>query len=229
MRSQIFLVLLYTICLTLADLQAPIADNENHINQDRKASSNAIDDDDNSKSNSDKSKTDDETDTIIDSNDESTIASLLAEELVYHGAAIKIIKAPDLSQEKEAQKMTEMLSTLVNSHAKLIKKLEDEIEEMDGSIASLGATAPEQVQTQEEIELETIYEAAMKILNRTRSDKADGFALLKQAADKGHPKSQAMIAWAQLMGNYVDMNFDEAKNTFLKLAETGLPDAHMVR
>lgn len=124
--------------------------------------------------------------------------------------------------------MTEMLSTLVNSHAKLIKKLEDEIEEMDGSIASLGEQ-PEEVQTQEELELDMLYESAMKILNRTRSDKAEGIALLKQAADKGHSKAQAKIAWAQLMGNHVEMDFAAARETFLNLAETGLPDAHMVR
>lgn len=224
MRSQTILLLLYTFCVTFADLQAPLADQENvkNINQDRK--SNAVDDDSSDKG---YSKTDDENDAIIEPNEEDTIAKLLAEELVYHGNAIKIIKAPDLSQEKEAQKMSEMLSTLVNSHAKLIKKLEDEIEEMDGSIASLGSE-PEHDLTQEDIELESIYENAMKILNRTRSDKADGFALLKRAADQGHAKSQAMIAWAQLMGNHVDMNFEEAKKTFLKLADTGLADAHMV-
>lgn len=224
MRSQTILLLLYTFCVTFADLQAPLSDQENvkNINHDRK--SNTVDDDNSDKG---KSKSDDDNDGIIEPNEEDTIAKLLAEELVYHGNAIKIIKAPDLSQEKEAQKMSEMLSTLVNSHAKLIKKLEDEIEEIDGSIASLG-TEPEQVLTQEDMELESIYENAMKILNRTRSDKADGFALLKKAADKGHSKSQAMIAWAQLMGNHVEMDFGEAKKTFLKLADTGLAEAHMV-
>lgn len=224
MRTQTILLLLYTFCVTFADLQAPLADQQNvkSINQDRKSS--AIGDDNSDKGNS---KTDDDNDAIIEPNEEDTISRLMAEELVYHGNAIKIIKAPDLSQEKEAQKMSEMLSTLVNSHAKLIKKLEDEIEEMDGSIASLGIE-PEQVLTQDDIELESIYEDAMKILNRTRSDKAEGFALLKRAADQGHAKSQAMISWAQLMGNHVDMNFEEAKKTFLQLADTGFADAHMV-
>lgn len=149
---------------------------------------------------------------------------MLADPIV--SSAIRIIKAPDFSQEKE-QKMTEMFSTLVNSHEKLIQKLKDEIDEIDGSIASLG-DVPETVQTQEDLELEGIYEAAMKILNRTRSDKSEGFALLRQAADRGHAKSRAKIAWAQLLGSHTDMNFDEAKKTFVELAEDGLPDAHMV-
>lgn len=161
--------------------------------------------------------------------DENSLASLLAEDFALQGSAIKIIKSPDLSQDTEAQKVTEMLSTLVNSHAKLIKKLEDEIEEIDGSLASLkNVDEPEPILTPEQIELENMYEAAMKILNKTRSDKAGGFAMLKQAADKGHLKAQAKIAWAQLMGNPIDMNFEQAKNTFLQLADAGLSDAHMV-
>lgn len=170
-----------------------------------------------------------EVDDSDESIDENSLASLLAEEFALQGSAIKIIKSPDLSQDSDAQKVTEMLSTLVNSHAKLIKKLEDEIEEIDGSLASLKSVEePEPILTAEQIELENLYEAAMKILNKTRSDKTGGFALLKEAADKGHLNAQAKIAWAQLMGNPIEMNFEEAKNTFLKLADAGLPDAHMV-
>lgn len=227
MRSKlIFLVIAYMLCIISAELQGPPSDSGDLKNSFKDRKSNTIDDED---SNSDSKHTivmDD--DKSPETSDENTIASLLAEEFSYQGSAIKIIKAPDFTQEKEAQKMTEMLSSLVNSHAKLIKKLEDEIEEMDGSIASLGEQ-PEQIQTQEEIELELLYESAMKILNRTRSDKAEGFALLEQAAIKGHPKAQSKIAWAKLMGNHFEMNFDEARETFLKLADDGLPDAHMVR
>lgn len=232
MRTKIIFVVVIacTLCIASAELQGPPSDSGDLKNSFKDRKSNLIDDEDsNSNSDSNINKNDEHDDKAIDSSDEeNTIASLLAEEFSYQGSAIKIIKAPDFTQEKEAQKMTEMLSTLVNSHAKLIKKLEDEIEEMDGSIASLGEQ-PEVVQTQEEIELEMLYESAMKILNRTRSDKAEGIALLKQAADKGHPKAQAKIAWAQLMGSHVEMDFASARETFLNLADTGLPDAHMVR
>lgn len=245
MRPIILLVAVAcALCASVsAELQGPPSDSGDLKNsiKDRKSNLMAVtDEESSSSSNSANSKTgsdskirnknsENDGDAASDaSSDENTIASLLAEEFSYQGSAIKIIKAPDFTQEKEAQKMTEMLSTLVNSHAKLIKKLEDEIEEMDGSIASLGEQ-PVQVQTQEELELEMLYESAMKILNRTRSDKAEGFALLKQAADKGHAKAQAKIAWAQLMGNHVEMDFNDARETFLHLAESGLPDAHMVR
>lgn len=244
----IFLVVACALCANVsAELQGPPSDNGDLKNsyKDRKSNLMTVTDEESSSSSSSSSSgnsktgssdnkirnknSENDNDAASDaSSDENTIASLLAEEFSYQGSAIKIIKAPDFTQEKEAQKMTEMLSTLVNSHAKLIKKLEDEIEEMDGSIASLGEQ-PVQVQTQEELELEMLYESAMKILNRTRSDKAEGFALLKQAADKGHPKAQAKIAWAQLMGNHVEMDFNAARETFLHLAESGLPDAHMVR
>lgn len=223
------MVVACTLYIASAELQGPPSDSGDVKNSYKDRKSNLIDDEDgNSDSNSNKNGEHDDDKASIDvSDDENTIASLLAEEFSYQGSAIKIIKAPDFTQEKEARKVTEMLSTLVNSHANLIKKLEDEIEEMDGSIASLGEQ-PEEMQTQEEMELEMLYESAMKILNRTRSDKSEGIALLKQAAEKGHPKAQAKIAWAQLMGSHVDMDFSAARETFLKLADTGLPDAHMV-
>lgn len=161
--------------------------------------------------------------------DTSTLESMLIDELGLHGSAIKIVKAPELFQEKDAQKVSDMLSTLVSSHAKLIKKFENEIEVIDGSIAAL--TTEEEspkVQTPEEIEAETLYDAAMKILNRTRSDKTAGFHILQQAASRGHLKAQAEVAWGQLMGNPVEIDVESAKLAFEKLSETGLAEAHMV-
>lgn len=227
MRSKaIVLVIACTLCvITSGEIQGPPSDSGDPKTSYKDRKSNLIDNDDddrNSRGSDNKNKH-----TINEIHDKSIETSGETLEALLEGAAIKIIKGPDFTQEKEAQKMTEMLSTLVNSHAKLIKKLEDEIEEMDGSIASLGEQ-PEEVQTQEELQLQLLYEAAMKILNRTRSDKTEGFALLKQAAEKGHAEAQAKIAWAQLMGNFVEMDFDAARVTFLKLADTGLPDAHMV-
>lgn len=227
MRSNgIILLIVCTLCIASAELQGPPSDSGDLKNSYKDRKSNTVDEE-NSKSDT-HAKNDENVEKVTEPSDKNTLESLLAEEFSYQGSAIKIIKAPDFTQEKEAQKMTEMLSTLVSSHAKLIKKLEDEIEEMDGSIASLGEQ-PEQVQTQEEIELELLYDSAMKILNRTRSDKTEGFALLKQAAEKGHPKAQSKIAWAQLMGNHVEMDFVAARETFIQLADTGLPDAHMVQ
>lgn len=220
------------VTLTVAELQGPPAVD---VSSSKEKTGNS-DGDESSTSRNERKFTTETKNSLAESADESdesmdedSLASLLAEEFALQGSAIKIIKGPDLSQDNDAQKVTEMLSTLVNSHAKLIKKLEDEIEEIDGSLASLKHTEePEPILTPEQIELENLYESAMKILNRTRSDKAGGFAMLKQAADKGHLNAQAKIAWAQLMGNPIEMNFEEAKSTFIRLAENGLPDAHMV-
>lgn len=227
MRPKSLLIFLCALGGTLAQLQAPPnSDPIRHSFRDRK--SNRVDDDSDSGDSEEKTYLDDDNmEDMLGVTDENTITELMAETLPYAGSTIEIIKAPDLSQEKEAQKMTEMFSTLVNSHEKLIQKLKVEIEEIDVSIASLGEV-PVLVQTQAELELERIYEAAMKILNRTRSDKTEGFALLKKAADKGHAKSRAKIAWAQLLGTHTEIDFDEAKTTFIELAEDGLPDAHMV-
>lgn len=233
--TRLLLASIVCVAIVAAELQGPpIADSSASEKKDNSGESTQASSSNDRKSSSSAAAADVNENVVSDADseesiDEMSLASMLAEEFALQGSAIKIIKSPDLSQDSEAQKVTEMLSTLVNSHAKLIKKLEDEIDEIDGSLASLKSVEePEPVLTPEQIELENLYESAMKILNKTRSDKAGGFAMLKQAADKGHLNAQAKIAWAQLMGNPIEMNFEEAKNTFLKLADTGLPDAHMV-
>lgn len=225
MQLKTISVFLFLFCIVSAELQGPPSDENTRKDTKEQQANN------NNRKSSETNKNADEEEETSEETIEDSFVTLFAKELAqqYQGSPIKIVKAPDLSQEKDAQKVTEILSTLVSSHAKLIKNLEAEIEEIDSSIASLTTSdQPEQTQTPEEIELENIYEAAMKILNKTRSDKAGGFAMLKQAADKGHLKAQSKIAWAQLMGNQIEMNFEGAKETFLKLAEYGLPDAHMV-
>lgn len=231
MRSKTFLLLvLCVLSETLAQIQEPpsISNPIRHNTRDRKSNQPTEDgehsDSEESPYQDDASNDDTLGVTNVHDISEESIVRLLAQSSV--GSAIKIIKAPDLSQEKE-QKMTDIFTTLVKSHDQLIQKLKDEIDEIDGSIAALGAI-PVTILTEEELKLEEIYEAAMKILNRTRSDKSEGFAMLKEAADKGHAKSRAKIAWAQLLGSHAELKFDEAKKTFLELAEDGLPDAHMV-
>lgn len=228
--TRFWLVSIVCVAMVAAELQGPPADTSKSEKKESSESGQTSSGNERKSTAETNENIVDEQGDLDESIDENSLASLLAEEFALQGSAIKIIKSPDLSQDSEAQKVTEMLSTLVNSHAKLIKKLEDEIEEIDGSLASLqNADEPEPAAlTPEQIELENLYESAMKMLNKTRSDKAGGFALLKQAADKGHLNARAKIAWAQLMGNPIDMNFEEAKNTFLQLADAGLPDAHMV-
>lgn len=222
-----WLVLLIVICVASAELQGPPTDAKSKDSSDEKH-----------KSSNDR-KADEPSDSDVSvaeelnengrTPEEEDLAAILAEELSLHGSAIKVVNPSHLAKDKDAQKVNEMFTTIVNSHVKLIKKLEDEIEVMDDSIAAMSANEePEKLPTPEEIELDNLYHSAMKILNRTKSDKETGFTMLKQAAERGHAKAQAKIAWSQLIGTPVEMNFEEAKQTFLRLAEEGLPDAHMV-
>lgn len=139
---------------------------------------------------------------------------------------IKLIQSSNLEQDTEQNKMTDILSKLVNSYAKYIQEIED----MDTTAeeSSVDDEPPKEL-TPEEKELESLYETAMKILNKTRGDKTAAYAVLTQAAVKGHEKAQAHIAWAQLLGNHMDRNIQLAKETFTKLAENGLPEANLVR
>lgn len=167
---------------------------------------------------------DDDDDEEMD--EEKTLEAMLQEELGIQGT-IKVIR-PELEHDRD--KVADILSTLVTSHAMLIKKFETEIKEIDGSLAAIKTEEeePPKAPTPDEIEAENLYETAMKIMNRTRSDKSAGFAVLQEAASKGHIQAQAEVAWGQLMGNPVDIDIEAAKATFERLADDGLPDAHMV-
>lgn len=79
-----------------------------------------------------------------------------------------------------------------------------------------------------DLEAERLYEAAMTILNKTRSDKEKGYKLLLQSAEKGHVGARLKIAWSQLLGQHpVELNVEKAKSTFIELSEQGFPDAQM--
>ncbi|XP_065085460.1 protein sel-1 homolog 1 [Ochlerotatus camptorhynchus] len=150
----------------------------------------------------------------------------LSDELHFMRSAIKIVKAPDLSQDKESRKMSEMLNELLDSHERMIQKIESEIEEINRiSPEDAGETA--RVLSPEELEAQETYDRAMVVLNRTKVDKLQGHKLMVEAAGKGHPLARSHVAWAQLLGHPVHMDTEAAKKTFLELAESGLPDAQM--
>lgn len=67
----------------------------------------------------------------------------------------------------------------------------------------------------------------MGYFNKSKSDKTAGFALLHKAAEKGHKLAKVQIAWAHLLGNPAELRIEYAKNIFLELVETGMPEAHM--
>uniref|UniRef100_A0A8D8GKK2 Protein sel-1 homolog 1 n=2 Tax=Culex pipiens TaxID=7175 RepID=A0A8D8GKK2_CULPI len=141
------------------------------------------------------------------------------------GSAIKIVKAPDLSQDKENRKMSEMLNEMLENHERMIQKIESEIDEIN----RLEPVEPEVVRplTPEELEAQEAFDRAMAVMNRTKVDKLAGIKLMVEAAGKGHPLAKSHVAWAQLLGHPIHMDIEAAKKTFQELADEGLPDAQM--
>lgn len=183
---------------------------------------------------------------------------LLPDYLQHLNSPIKIVKAPDLYQEKEAAltgdrqtvtdeqdgdtaaaagtptadaadkdhiQVTEFISNLIEKRLKWVKKLEEEFENLDEIL--LEEDEPPRKLFPWQIELEELYESAMKILNKSRADKTEGYEILEEAAKRGHSKSGALIGWAHLFGNPLEMNIAKAKRMFGELAELGVPEAHM--
>lgn len=75
---------------------------------------------------------------------------------------------------------------------------------------------------------DNLYDQALAILNKTKaSNRAEGFSLLRKASEKGHKMAKINIAWAQLLGNPLELRIETAKKTFVELADKGVPEAHM--
>lgn len=173
-----------------------------------------------------KSKNNEEKKSVLEENIENAAEAGDLHDYSFQSSAIKIVKAPDLSQEKEAKKVSEMISDLLESHGKWIQKMESEIEEIDNNVIAENEEIEVEL-TPEELEAQNLYESAMAILNKTRGDKIAGHTVLYQAAQKGHPLAKAKISWSQVVGNPLELNIEAAKKEFLELSKTGLPSAHM--
>lgn len=72
-----------------------------------------------------------------------------------------------------------------------------------------------------------LYLKSLEIVDKIYGEKTVGYALLKQAADKGHKLARAKIAWAHLLGHYLPLDIYFARDEFMQLAEVGVPEAHM--
>ncbi|XP_055679207.1 protein sel-1 homolog 1 [Lutzomyia longipalpis] len=140
---------------------------------------------------------------------------------------IKLVKAPDLSQEKDPQKVSEMLSDILEKHSKWIEKMEEEIKEIDNENPEDVNAAPREL-TPEEIEAHNLYENAMYNLNRTNPNREEAYLMMERAAKMGNRRAQAQFAWFRFLGypmSNIDLKF--AYDTFKELADEGFPEAHM--
>lgn len=200
------------------------------------------------------------TERVLDKPNEPEPPNQLISDYLNLNSPIKIVKAPDLRQEKDATantqtdqqdniideslvtgitgaadgsvpadkdhiQVTEFISNLIQKRLKWVKKLEEEFDGLDEML--LDEDEPVQILQPWELELEELYESAMKIINKSRTDKTAGYEILIDAANRGHAKSNAQIAWANLFGNPLELNIEKAKKTFLELATSGMPEAHM--
>ncbi|XP_078042478.1 HMG-coA reductase degradation 3 [Augochlora pura] len=97
-------------------------------------------------------------------------------------------------------------------------------------LESLSEETPEPL-TPEPQEAEQMFRKAQRLLNATRSNKAEAYGLLRAAAALGHREAQSMLAWAPLLGPTYFLVSSQIVSavyqTFKELAETGLPSAHM--
>lgn len=78
-------------------------------------------------------------------------SKFVSNELNFPGSAIKIVKAPDLSKDKETKKVTETISMLLENQEKWIHKIESELDEMNKNEEAQSDQAPKE-KTPEEIE-----------------------------------------------------------------------------
>jgi alpha-mannosidase II/SEL1 protein len=160
------------------------------------------------------------------SEEDEKFLKLIREELNLPASGIKIVKAPDLSKDNEGKAVTESITKILESQEKWIQQFEEELDEINKK--ELTKEIVEVEKTAEEIEADNLYDQALSILNKTKaSNRAEGFSLLRKAAEKGHRMAKINIAWAQLLGNPLELRIETAKKTFEELGEKGVPEAHM--
>ncbi|KAK3860404.1 hypothetical protein Pcinc_033546 [Petrolisthes cinctipes] len=81
--------------------------------------------------------------------------------------------------------------------------------------------------TREEVRANLLYEEALNLLNRTKEEEGHAYVILEAAAELGHVGALEKVAWASLLGRYLEHNVTKAATIFEKLAGTGHSDAQM--
>lgn len=81
--------------------------------------------------------------------------------------------------------------------------------------------------TEDEKLAQLLYENATAILNTTKPEKKRAYALLREAASKGHKRSKELVAHALLTGDTLVQNVETAREYFYALAAEGSPFAQM--
>ncbi|XP_022223815.1 protein sel-1 homolog 1 [Drosophila obscura] len=147
-------------------------------------------------------------------------------------------RAPALSNERKASKPKEatefvprvmpaaLFERLWNDSLMKQQKLKAEIEKIEARRQATAEPAAVEL-TPEQLEAQLMYNNAMEMLAKPRTDKRVVFTLLKKAAAFNHQDARAALAWAVLMGHWMEFDFHHAADEFESLANEGLPSAHM--
>ncbi|EDW24680.1 GL24274 [Drosophila persimilis] len=146
-------------------------------------------------------------------------------------------RAPAVSNERKASKPKDgtefmprvnpavLFERLWNDSLMKQQKLKAEIEKIEASRQGTVETVAEL--TPEQLEAQLMYNQAIDMLAKPRTDKRVVFTLLKKAAAFNHREARAALAWAVLMGHWMEFDFHHAADEFESLANEGLPSAHM--
>ncbi|KAH8388222.1 hypothetical protein KR093_000712 [Drosophila rubida] len=114
-----------------------------------------------------------------------------------------------------------LFERLHNDNIMKQEKLKAQIEAIQAKLA------PSDVEpTPEQIEAQSLYDNAMEILGKPRTDQRVALTLLKKAAAFNHLKARAELAWAMVLGHWMSFDFHRAADEFESLAIEGVPEAH---
>jgi hypothetical protein len=113
------------------------------LDEDEKYDSEKIDTTTTTTSTSSEDEKDDENERFI---------KILSEDLNFPSGGIKIIKAPDLSKDNEGKKITDTLAMMLENQDKWIKKIEEELDDLNKVEEESVEEVPVKEKTADEIE-----------------------------------------------------------------------------
>lgn len=129
---------------------------------------------------------------------------------------IQILKSPEFVLDRSKVKMSQLYELATADLMTSSRRDKDD-----------DSTEPARERTYAEREMDTLYENALKMLNKSRS-RAQGNQIMSEIALRGHEKAQAHVAWQRLLSKPVGQNVEMIQKMFELLAANGLPEAHMV-
>lgn len=130
------------------------------------------------------------------------------------------ILSENILQELDEQSRSKDSDALL-TRGTIIKKMKSVIDKIEDTQRN------RRKDTEEESEANTLYEKALMLVSKPNTDKTLGYKMLREAADLGHKEAKTELAWAHLLGHYINLDIPYAKSVFEDMAKSGIPGAHM--